>query len=92
MSRTDAHRPYDVWVNDPYNRHLTYLVQYWPTDEPHRHTWVRLHAAKSDQVLRKLTRRSERVQWNIDARNIVKLVDREDVDVAPPIHSSRGWW
>lgn len=34
MSRTDAHRPYEVQVNDPYNRHRVRRFQMGPMKEP----------------------------------------------------------
>lgn len=34
MSRTDVHRPWHVQVADPYNRHLLYRFQEWPTQPP----------------------------------------------------------
>jgi hypothetical protein len=30
MSRTDVHRPWDVQLKDPYNRHLLYRYGAWP--------------------------------------------------------------
>lgn len=94
MSRTDVHRPYQVQITDPYNRHRTYRFQAWGTQEPGLELLYNVCGCNlcAGQFARKYLRRQERGAWRQVRRELLKTqaTDYDDVDWYTAI-SSPAW-
>lgn len=94
MSRTDVHRPYQVQINDPYNRHRMLWRPSWLGDKG-LDPWPMYNTCGCNlcvgQVYRKYLRRQERGAWRKVRQALVKAsaADREDMDWHAPV--SQNW-
>lgn len=85
MSRTDVHRPWNVQIADPTNRHLLYRFATWP-DRMELIPWRNIGCGCrmcTGYYGRKLARSRERVAWRSRRQVILAAVDRDEVDVPP---------
>jgi hypothetical protein len=84
MSRTDVHRPYQVQINDPDNRHQLYTYPAYPSGTELTPTYGTCGCPMcTGQGGRKVMRRRERVLWRAQRQDLLKTMpeDYEDIDV-----------
>lgn len=87
MSRTDVHRPWNIQVADPTNRHLFYRYSEWEGQPLYWSPRNLMCGCKicTGQHWRRRHRRGERHHWNTHLRNARNTApaDREDIDIPP---------
>lgn len=87
MSRTDVHRPWQVQLADPYNRHLFYRFQIWPWEHtlmPFKNIGCGCWRC-TGQLSRKCTRRAERQRIRRDLRNALAQQAGGELDEDGPL-------
>lgn len=75
MSRTDVHRPWDVQLKDPYNRHLLYRFQVYSTEPPQLVPYKNIGCGCrmcTSYYWRKWENKSRRVQWRKERQDMLK--------------------
>lgn len=97
MSRTDVHRPFEVQVLDPYNRHRVRTTPMYSDGSGGPSFWPLYNTCGcqmcSGQFWRRQNIRRTRAAWRAVRADLLKTAaeDRGDMDV-PPLRGPEWWF
>ena len=95
MSRTDVHRPWDVQMRDPYNRHRVALRPTWSTQPPEPFPLYQTCGCSmcTYRYGRRLFNRQTRVQWSRLCREWAKVpvTEADGIEDVPRRRVSAHW-